>query len=194
MSDFERIVKVKFGNNNVTSVNRIKLFLSALILNEGFIVTFWFRIASYLHSKRNIFAKITYLPVRIIYLHCQRITGIQLPVGTKVGNGLMFNHYSCIVIAGSATIGDNCTVFQGVTIGRTWDDTPPPIIGNNCVICAGAKVIGGVTIGDRAVIGANAVVTKDVPNDAVSVGVPAKIVSNDSSKVFNDYFKVWLAR
>ena len=70
---------------------------------------------------------------------------------------------------------------------------PPPIIGNNCILCAGSKVIGGVKIGDGAIIGANAVVTKDVPKNAVVAGIPAKIVSTDSSQCIDENWKHWFA-
>lgn len=66
---------------------------------------------------------------------------------------------------------------------------PPPIVGDNCILCAGCKVIGGVKIGDGAIVGANAVVTKDVPKNAVVAGIPAKIVSTDNSKCIDEHWK-----
>lgn len=130
LADFDRILRIKFGKTKVSKVKMLKLFVMALFLDESFMLMFWFRVASWLRSKCNPLTKLLYIPVRGIYLCCQRMTGIQLPVGTKVGSGLLFNHYGCIVIASTATIGSYCTVFHGVTIGRTWSATPPPEIGD----------------------------------------------------------------
>ena len=126
----------------------------------------------------------------------QHKTGIQLPLCTNVGAGLRFFHYSCIIVAQMCNIGRNVSIHQGVTIGRVFNGKKSgvPSIGNNVVIFAGAKIIGNVKIGDNAVIGANAVVTNDVPANCVAVGVPAKVVSNDSSKCFNNIWAVEFAQ
>lgn len=163
-----------------------------LFVNEGLIVLCTFRLGTYLKTKSNFFAKILLFIVSAFHIINCRITGIQLPIGTKVGKGLMFNHYSCIVIAGSVEIGEYCTVFQGVTIGRTWTDTAPPRIGNNCILSPGCKVIGNVCLGNRVIVGANAVVTKDVPDDSVVVGVPAKIISTNSKQCIKGKWQNWM--
>ncbi len=95
----------------------------------------------------------------------------------KIGGGLLINHkMGCTILAN--TIGENCTVLQGVTIGKgkETENGELPTIGNNVRIMANAVVIGGISIGDNAVIGAGAVVIKDVPAGAVMAGVPAKVV------------------
>lgn len=129
LSDFRRIEFVRAGNRNGygSNLKKVLTFFSALICNEGFMFLFWFRIGSYLKSKRNLFAKILYVFVGFVNMLNRRLTGIQVPVGTNIGPGLMFNHFGSIVVAGTTTIGANCTIFQGVTIGRTWKDgsTPP---------------------------------------------------------------------
>ena len=153
---------------------------------------FTFRLGSYLKSKKNIFARFLLCFVYIFHLIHSRITGIQIPIGTKVGKGLLFNHFGCIVLAGTVEIGDYCTVFQGVTIGRTWTDTAPPRIGNNCILSPGSKVIGKIKIGDRVIGGANSVVTKDIPSDCVVAGVPAKIISTESKKYIQGQWQKWL--
>ena len=86
-----------------------------------------------------------------------------------------------------ATIGENCTVFQGVTIGE-WKGKRPHI-GNNVTIFAGAKVIGNVTIGNNVVVGANAVVTHDVPDNAVVAGIPARVISMKGADYVAPYAK-----
>ena len=117
--------------------------------------------------------------------------GIQIPLYAIIGKGLSIKHYSGIVINGYATIGDCCTIFQDVTIGRSFfgKSQGVPHIGNNVVLFPGCKVIGGITIGDNVVIGANAVVTTDVPNNSVVAGAPAKVISNKVEQYFsNEYF------
>jgi serine O-acetyltransferase len=109
--------------------------------------------------------------------HFTHKKGIDLPVvGTKIGYGLYFPHPFCIVINQKAKIGNNCTIFQGVTIG-TVRGKGVPVIGNNVVIAAGAKIVGKVNIGNNVMVGANAVVTKDIPDNATVVGIPARIVN-----------------
>jgi serine O-acetyltransferase len=95
------------------------------------------------------------------------------------------------VINGYATIGECCTIFQDVTIGRSFFGECEGVtqIGNNVILFPGSKVIGGITIGNNVVIGANAVVTSDIPNNSVVVGAPAKVVSNNVKQYFNnEYF------
>ncbi len=117
--------------------------------------------------------------------------GIQIPLYTKVGKGFSIKHYSGIVINGHATIVDCCTVFQDVTIGRSFygKNKGVPKIGNNVILFPGCKVIGGIEIRDNVVIGANAVVTTDVPSNSTVAGVPAKVVLiNVESYFSNSYF------
>lgn len=100
----------------------------------------------------------------------------------NIGSGLFIQHgFSTIVNARS--IGDNCWINQQVTIGYKSKDNFPPTIGNNVTISSGAKVIGNVTINDHVIVGANAVVVKDVPSNCVVVGVPAYIIKRDGVKV-----------
>lgn len=104
------------------------------------------------------------------------VTGADIPLNCQIGGGLLLPHPNGIVIHPQARIGVNCLIFQQVTIGVA-DATGAPVIGHAVDIGAGARILGPVRIGDRARIGANAVVLIDVPADAVAVGVPARIVS-----------------
>lgn len=103
--------------------------------------------------------------------------GIQIPYYTDIDEGFMIFHYNCIVINGDAEIGKNFTIRHGVIVGDVNGKTP--------IIGAGAKVIGGIKVGNNVVIGANAVVNKDVPDNCVVAGVPAKIIKVNNKKVSN---------
>lgn len=108
--------------------------------------------------------------------HCiwQVVTGADIPINCQLGGGLLLPHPNGVVIHNDSIIGVNCLIFQQVTIGST--ERGIPRLGGHVDVGAGAKVIGPVTIGDHARIGANAVVTMDVPDGATVVGIPARIV------------------
>lgn len=111
---------------------------------------------------------------KLIEIFC----GISIGVTAKIGRRLTIEHHGCIVIHGATEIGDDCLIRHGVTTGNIGASDPQgvPKIGNRVEIGAGAKLIGRITVGDNVVIGANAVVTCDLPDGAVAVGVPAKII------------------
>ncbi len=137
--------------------------------------------------------------LRTIYLHplkCGNMTGwlsgeilrrIYRPLPTlsihtrDIGSGLFIQHGYCTIIA-AKRIGNNAWINQGVTIGYT-NDTDTPIIGNNVIIAAGAKVLGNITVEDNVKIGANAVVVKNVPRNTTVVGIPARIVRREGKRV-----------
>ena len=167
VSDLERLTNInKWGG------------VKSLLFNASFRITFWFRIGSYLITKHHFMAKFCLRCVQLIHKHNQYLTGIQIGFGTKVGKALMFPHYSCIVINGSAIIGDNCTIYHGVTVGSVRGPKGgAPHIGNNVVIASGAKVIGNITIGNNVMIGSGAIVVTDIPDNSVVVGNPGKVIS-----------------
>ena len=105
------------------------------------------------------------------------VTGADVPLNCKIGGGLLMPHPNGVVIHPGAEIGPNCLIFQQVTIGHEHGGVPR--LGGHVDVGAGAKLIGNITIGDHARIGANAVVTIDVPAGATAIGVPARIVGND---------------
>lgn len=123
------------------------------------------------------------LPLRKIAVLRHRfwsaITGAEIPLGTRIGGGLLLPHPNGIVVHPDVTIGPNCLIFQQVTLGGGEEGAPQ--IGGHVDIGTGAKILGAVKIGDHAKIGANAVVLRDVPAFSTAVGIPAHIVRNPSS-------------
>jgi serine O-acetyltransferase len=107
------------------------------------------------------------------------LTGIEIHPGARIGRRFFIDHGMGVVIGETAEIGDDCTLYHGVTLGGTsWQrEKRHPTLGNHVVVGAGAKVLGPIRIGDNARIGSNSVVVKDVPADATVVGIPGHIVS-----------------
>jgi serine O-acetyltransferase len=113
------------------------------------------------------------------------LTGIEIHPGAKVGERVFFDHAMGVVVGETAEIGDGCTIYQGVTLGGTslYKGTKRhPTLGRDVVVSAGAKVLGGFTVGDGAKIGSNAVVIKPVPAGATAVGIPARIIPSRSGE------------
>ena len=100
---------------------------------------------------------------------------------TQIKGGLRFQHFSGIVINKMCRIGENVLIFQGVTIGASVSGVPA--IGNNVVLCAGCKIVGNIHIGNNVMIGANGVVTHDVPDNSIAVGVPAQVIITNKEQV-----------
>ncbi len=111
------------------------------------------------------------------------LTGIEIHPGAKIGERVFFDHAMGVVVGETAEIGDGCTIYQGVTLGGTSlykGAKRHPTLGRDVVVGAGAKVLGGFTVGDGASVGSNAVVTKPVPAGATAVGIPARIIEAES--------------
>ena len=138
------------------------------------------------------------LIARIISQSSRFLTGIEIHPKAKIGKNLFIDHGMGVVIGETSEIGNNVTIYHGVTLGgispsidsdKQRDVKRHPTLKNNVVIGSGAQILGPVTVGENAKIGANAVVTKDVPDNAVMVGVPAKNVGTVSptDKTFTPY-------
>jgi len=117
---------------------------------------------------------------RALYRKIRNTYGIELPYTVQLGRRVIIEHQSGIVIHGNCSIGDDCIIRQGVTMGNRYLERPfdAPKLGNRVNVGAGAKIFGNVTIGDGANIGANAVVLSDIPPGKTAVGIPAKIISS----------------
>lgn len=125
---------------------------------------------------------------RFISQNARRRTGIEIHPGATIGKNLFIDHGMGVVIGETTIIGDNCTLYQGVTLGGTGKDHGKrhPTLGDNVLIGAGAKVLGPFRVGDNARVAAGAVVLSEVPNDATAVGVPARVVRIGGQRIFDN--------
>jgi serine O-acetyltransferase len=144
---------------------------------QGFWVMAVYRFGQWRYRVRPSLArKPCSLIYKILFKFVQIITGIELPCEATVGRNFVIDHFGGIIISGYARFGDNCRIRNGVVVGlRRVEEHFAPIIGNNVDIGAGAKLLGRITIGDNSIIGANAVVLSDVPENSIAIGVPATI-------------------
>lgn len=121
-------------------------------------------------------------PLLVIrYRFWSAVSGADIPLNCQLGGGLVMRHPNGIVIHPEASIGPNCLIFQQVTIG-TGSKPGFPVIGGHVDIGAGARILGGVTLGDHVRVGANSVVLDDVPDNCTVVGIPARILENNNIK------------
>lgn len=119
----------------------------------------------------------------------RRKYGIEIHPAAQLGNGVFIDHGMGVVIGETAVVGDNCTIYQGVTLGGTGKDKGKrhPTLGNNVLVGCGAKLLGNFTVGDNAKIAANAVVLSDVPENCTCVGIPARIVRRNNEKIAGNF-------
>ncbi|WP_249780919.1 DapH/DapD/GlmU-related protein [Bradyrhizobium sp. dw_78] len=126
--------------------------------------------------------KLFSLIYKVLFKLIQILTGIELPCEAQIGRNFVIDHFGGIIISGYAQFGDNCRVRNGVVIGlRRVEEKSAPIIGDNVDIGAGAKLLGPIRIGNNVLIGANAVVLCDVPDNSIAVGVPARVKPRDAA-------------
>ena len=155
--------------------------LAVLMLYSGVHAILAYRVAHKLYLGKK------YFPARAVSQFAKFITGIEIHPGATIGKGLVIDHGSGVVIGETAEIGDNCTLYQGVTLGGTGKDTGKrhPTLGNNVMVGAGAKVLGPFRIGDNSKIAAGAVVLSEIPSNATAVGIPARVVRRDGVRVMS---------
>ena len=140
---------------------------------------YWHRVAHELYKKGEFYK------ARKISQKWARKTGIEIHPGAQIGEGFFIDHGHGVVIGETTIIGNNVTLYQGVTLGGTGKEHGKrhPTIGNNVMISAGAKVLGSITIGDNCKIGAGSVVLKPVPPNSTVVGVPGRVVKRDNVRL-----------
>ena len=153
--------------------------------------------AVFFHQISNFFYKAGFdLIARIISQTIRFFTGIEIHPGAKIGKNLFIDHGMGVVIGETSEIGDNVTIYHNVTLGgsspsidseRQRHEKRHPTIGNDVVIGSGAQIIGPIKVGNNSRIAANAVVVKDVPENATMVGIPAKAVKLDNKGSFRPY-------
>lgn len=146
--------------------------LEVFLLYPTIHAVLYYRVAHILYMKKR------YFLARVVSQIARSLTGIEIHPGAKIGKGLFIDHGMGVVIGETAEIGDDCTIYHGVTLGGTGKDKGKrhPTIGNGVTIGGGAKVLGPIHIGDGVKIGANSVVLIDVPAYSTVVGIPGKIV------------------
>lgn len=172
----------------------LKNFMSHALFHSGYKYSFWMRTCKFLHG--NPVFKYILLPIALMILrHYEYKYGISIPFTTDIESGFYIGHFGCIVVNGNCRIGKNVNISQGVTLGQAnrGKNKGCPVIEDNVYIGPGAKVIGAIKIGNNAVIGANCVVTADVPDNAVVGGVPGEVISCAGSGEYvnrTDYEKV----
>ena len=155
--------------------------LEILLAYSGLHAVIFHRIAHWFYIRKF------YLIARLISQFSRFLTGIEIHPGAKIGKGLLIDHGSGVVIGETAEIGDNCLIYQGVTLGGTGKEHGKrhPTLGNNVMVGSGARVLGPFKVGDNAKIAANAVVLEEVPENSTAVGVPARIVRIEGQRVRN---------
>ena len=157
-------------------------FCKHFVFTPGYKYTVWMRLCGYL--------KVSAYPLRVLYplvkyilLRCRYKFGIAIPEYTEIGPGFFINRFGGIYFHGDVVLGANVNVTHGVVLGylNRGKHQGAPVLGDEVFLASGAKVIGRVNVGDRVAVGVNSVVTRDVENDAVVVGMPAKVISHDGT-------------
>ena len=160
--------------------------LEVALLYSGFHAVLAYRVSHKLYEKKKFFA------ARLISQGARFLTGIEIHPGAKIGKGLFIDHGRGVVIGETTEIGDNCTLYQGVTLGGTGKHVGKrhPTLGNNVMVGTGAKVLGPFKVGDNTKIAANAVVLEEIPENCTAVGIPARVVRRNNQKVECDLDQV----
>lgn len=179
-----------YPNNEVDKISALKK-IKIIILNKGIwaIVVYrfmrWAAVECKIPILRGIFKTIGAVTEVIV----QSATGISIDTRCEIGPGLHIGHFGCIFIHGDVKMGKFCNIGEGNTIGIAGrgEKRGSPVIGDFVYLGSGAKIIGKVQIGSHVAIGANAVVTKDIPDNAVAVGIPSRVINFNSSRDFIEF-------
>ncbi|MEG0229451.1 MAG: serine O-acetyltransferase EpsC [Oscillospiraceae bacterium] len=158
--------------------NAFEIFM----LYSGLHAVLWYRFSHFLYIH-----KLKFL-ARLVSQLSKFFTGIEIHPGATIGKGLFIDHGTGVVIGETTIIGNDCTIYQGVTLGGTGKDIGKrhPTLGNNVLVGSGAKILGPFKVGDNSKIAANAVVLSEIPANATAVGVPARVVKIAGTKPKNE--------
>ena len=164
-----------YKKNDPAANNAVEI----LLLYNGLHATIHYRLAHWLHTHHFRFL------ARLISQLSKFFTGIEIHPGAQIGKRLVIDHGTGIVIGETTVIGDDCLLYQNVTLGGTGKDVGKrhPTLGNNVMVGSGAKVLGPFKVGDNARIAANSVVLREVPENATVVGVPGRVVRLSGEKL-----------
>ncbi|NLI68796.1 MAG: serine O-acetyltransferase [Bacilli bacterium] len=174
---FKRIredIEVIFENDPAA-----RTYLEVILTYSGLHAIWAHRIAHFFYKRK------LYFIARLISQISRFFTGIEIHPGAKIGRRFFIDHGMGVVIGETCEIGDNVTIYQGVTLGGTGHEKGKrhPTIEDNVLIATGAKVLGAITIGENSKVGAGSVVLKDVPPNCTVVGIPGRIVKQDGKRV-----------
>src|SRR4249920_3810004 len=154
-------------------------WLEVVLTYTGFHAMLAYRLSHWLKSYN-----VPFVP-RAISQFARVLTGIEIHPSATIGTGFFIDHGMGVVIGETAEIGDYVTLFQGVTLGGTGKERGKrhPTLGNHVVVGAGAKILGGIRVGDNVKIGANSVLLKSVPSNSTVIGVPARIIKTEGERL-----------
>lgn len=147
-----------------------------------------FKVMLHYRTAHKLYLKGHYFLARWVSQRAARKTGIEIHPGAQIGEGLFIDHGNGVIIGETTIIGNNVTLYQGVTLGGTGKEHGKrhPTIGDNVMISAGAKVLGSFTVGENSKIGAGSVVLEEVPPNCTVVGVPGRVVRRDNVAIPRD--------
>ncbi len=159
-----------------------RTYLEVILTYSGLHAIWAHRIAHALYKRKWFFL------ARVLSQTSRFFTGIEIHPGATIGRRFFIDHGMGVVIGETCEIGDNVSVFQGVTLGGTGKEKGKrhPTIKDNCLIATGAKVLGSITVGENSKIGAGSVVLKDVPGNSTVVGIPGRVVIQDGVRIGKD--------
>jgi serine acetyltransferase len=166
-------------NNHINAFSVILLILKYLFISRGYREVILFRIG---HACRNI------LPLKVILFILQNwFSSVEIPFSIEIGPGFALPHPYDIVFTYTSKLGARVSVYQGVTIGNNFGKNIKgrvgAIIGDDVTLSAGVKIIGPITIGDKVIIGANSVVTSDIPSNSIVAGIPARVIGSYTESI-----------
>lgn len=164
-----------YQRNDPAARSKLEIFL----LYNGLHAQIYYRVAHWLYGHKCLFL------ARWVSQRAKRRTGVEIHPAAKIGRRLVIDHGTGIVIGATAEIGDDCLLYQGVTLGGTGAarEKRHPTLGNNVMVGCGAKVLGPFRVGDNVKIAANSVVLREVPNNCTVVGIPGHIVRVGGEKL-----------